>query len=231
MDPIDIIFFDAGGTLLYPEPAVGEAYAQAGRRHGVKASAGDLERAFAIAFDEKKGVSPPQDREWWKDVVTATYAPFGEPDDPDVLFAELYDHFASPEAWRLYPGARETLDALRRERGYRTGLVSNWDDRLPGLLDGLSLTPGLDPVVVSYRVGVEKPEPLIFEVALAEAGAVASRALMVGDDPLADYVGAAAVGMHAVLLDRTGRIPDDGSAIRRLEDLLALLPPLPPGEE
>ena len=44
-------------------------------------------------------------------------------------------------------------------------------------------------------------------------------------------IGAAAVGMHALLLDRAGRIPDDGSTIRRLADLLGLLPPRPPGEE
>ena len=43
---IELVYFDAGGTLLDPYPSVGAVYAQAGRRHGLSASATDLELAF-----------------------------------------------------------------------------------------------------------------------------------------------------------------------------------------
>ena len=51
--PVDIIFFDAGGTLLYPEPGVGEVYALYGRRHGVEVSPDALEASFREAFAQK----------------------------------------------------------------------------------------------------------------------------------------------------------------------------------
>lgn len=209
---IDMIFLDAGGTLLYPDPGVGEVYARAGARHGVPAGPHDLNAAFGRAFERKKGLGIPDYREWWRDVVRDTFAEFGEPDDPDALFDELYDHFAAADAWRLFPGALETVATLK-ERGYGVGLISNWDDRLPDLLEGLGLLPGLDPVVVSCRVGVEKPDRRIYETALREAGVPPHRALMVGDDEAADLHGARAAGLEAALvggpiLEKIGDLPD-----------------------
>ncbi len=220
---VEIIFFDAGGTLLYPDPPLGEVYARIGARHGLAAFPADLEEAFRRAFSRKRARAIPQDREWWRGVVIETFAAFGEPARPDALFDELYRHFARPEAWALFPGARAVPRELRR-RGYRTGLLSNWDDRLPGLLSGLRLLPGLDPLVISSEVGAEKPDPRIFDAALVRAGVPPGRALLVGDDPAADVEGARARGLHAVLFDPRGRGPADGARIRALADLLALLP-------
>jgi putative hydrolase of the HAD superfamily len=220
--PVDIIFLDAGGTLLRPEPGVGRVYSEAGGRHGVTADSHALEAAFLRAFRDKKRDSIPQDREWWRSVVAETFRGFGEPHDPAALFDDLYGHFARPDAWRLFPTAKETLRELRA-RGYRTGLISNWDDRLPDLLEGLGLLDGLDPVVVSYRVGAEKPAPRIYETALREAGVDADRALMVGDDREADFDGARACGMRAILLDRNARADGDGT-LRSLSGLLRLFP-------
>lgn len=223
MDPVDIIFFDAGGTLLYPEPGVGEAYSRAGHRYGIRAGPVETELAFARAYSEAQVTSRYQDRGWWRDVVRRTFEQLGTCTDPESLFEELYFHFQSPEAWRLYPEVPEVLGKLRR-RGYRTGLISNWDGRLPGLLEGLDVLSGLDPVVISHHVGVEKPSPLIYDRALNEAGVSPDRALMVGDDVEADIRGAHAAGMAAILIDWAGRHGDRPEAIRSLTDLLPRLP-------
>ena len=50
----------------------------------------------------------------------------------------LRDFFATPEAWRVYPDAIPVLRALRSD-GVRLGIVSNWDSRLPGVLEMLEL--------------------------------------------------------------------------------------------
>ncbi len=223
MEPhgIEIIFFDAGGTLLYPEPGVGETYARHGARHGVRAAPRDLEAAFRAAFRAKKRGGAPQDRRWWREVVERTYAPFGDPADPAALFDGLSAHFADPAAWRLFPDARPALDALAA-RGYRLGVVSNWDDRLPGLLAGHGLSALLCPVIVSGLVGAEKPDAAIYAAACDAAGVPPRAALMVGDDPAADRDGAVAAGLAAVLLDRGGRAP---GSIPDLSALPGLLPP------
>lgn len=219
---MDIIFFDAGGTLLYPEPGVGAAYAAAARRRGLFDDAGELEEAFSRAFAEKRRESIVQSRGWWLDVVRRTFAAVGETRDVTAVFDEVYHSFCRPDGWRLFPGARETLIELRR-RGYRTGVISNWDDRLPGVLEGLGLAEGLDPIVLSNEVGAEKPDPRIYRAAIDRAGIPTDRALMVGDDLEADHDGARAAGLAAILF-----APRDGEPdvpfVRALPELLDRLP-------
>ena len=223
MRNVEIVFFDAGHTLLFTYPRVGEVYAQAGRRYGLSVSPDGVEAAFRDAFVARKLDGRPQDRAWWRRLVLETFGRFGEASDPEALFADLYEHFTHPASWRLYEGALETLEALQA-RGYRTGLISNWDDRLPELLEGLGLVPLLEPRVISTFVGVEKPHRRIFETALAEAGVEPGQALMVGDDWEADVLGARAVGMHAVHVRANGHTTPDGVGIGRLGELLDWLP-------
>jgi putative hydrolase of the HAD superfamily len=218
----DIIFFDAGGTLIYPEPPVGEAYSAAAARHGIRAEPAVLEAGFGRAFAARKLDALPQDRAWWREIVRETMAPHGEADDFEALFTELYEHFASGAAWRIEGDAPATIRALR-DRGYRTGVVSNWDDRLPDVLADLGLAPLLDPQVVSCFVGAEKPDPRVFHAALEAAEVVPERALMVGDDREADVLGARAVGMSA--LHYVAGAEPEADRIGRLADLLDLYPP------
>lgn len=218
-----MIYFDAGGTLLEPWPPVGEVYAGAARRYGIEVEPDAVVAAFRATFMGKKLDGRPQDRAWWRDVVDRTFEAFGQASDPDGLFDDLYDHFTHPSSWRLFDGAREVVATLRA-RGYRTGLLSNWDDRLPELLEGLGLLSQLAPRVISYRVGVEKPHRRIFETALQEAGVAPEEALMVGDDWEADVIGARTLGMPAVYVERHGHSAPDGPSIGCLERLLDLLP-------
>ena len=82
------------------------------------------------------------------------------------------------------------------------GLISNWDNRLAGLIDGLGLGEELDTVVSSAEVGLHKPDPRIFELACERLGVDPREAAHVGDHHYADIVGARAVGMQPVLIDR-----------------------------
>ncbi len=125
--------------------------------------------------------------------------------------------------YRPYPEAIRTLKALRAE-GYRTGVVSNFSHRLPQVLAELGLAPHLDTVTYSFDVGAEKPHPRIFKAALARAGALPERVLMVGDSYEADYLGARHAGLHALLLCRGGTTPSPCPSIRTLADLPGLLP-------
>ena len=99
-------------------------------------------------------------------------------------------------------------------------MVSNWSPALPGLLEGLGLGPHLDFVVVSACEGCEKPEPEIFERALARAGVPAAAALHAGDDVGKDVHGARSVGILPVLVGPAALPP--GETCARVEDLWAL---------
>ena len=75
--------------------------------------------------------------------------------------------------------------------------------------------------------GVAKPDPAIFERALARAGVAPHEALHVGDSLREDYHGARAAGLSALLLERHGTGPAGISTIQSLEGVLRHAGPKP----
>ena len=124
------------------------------------------------------------------------------------------------EVRRALPGAAGILAAVRR-REARVGIVSNnlLEEQLDKLrtcgLDGL-----VDALVVSEDVGISKPDPGIFHVALDRLGIAPAEAVMVGDSWSADVVGARAAGIRAVWFNpRRVAPPGDDAAIGQLHAL------------
>ncbi|MFE6056827.1 HAD-IA family hydrolase [Kitasatospora sp. NPDC056446] len=130
----------------------------------------------------------------------------------------LYDTHMAPASWRPYPDAAPVLRELRR-RGVPVAVVSNigWDLRPIFRTHGLDEL--VDDYVLSYEVGAQKPDPVIFENACARLGLAPADVLMVGDDRTCDG-GATALGcaFHAVEHLPVDRRPD------ALTPLLAELP-------
>jgi FMN phosphatase YigB (HAD superfamily) len=78
--------------------------------------------------------------------------------------------------------------------------------------------------VISGLDGIEKPDPRIYELALARAGVTAGEAAFVGDNPEFDVDPPAALGMFPVLIDRRERHPQhDGARVTDLRALPAVL--------
>jgi putative hydrolase of the HAD superfamily len=110
-----------------------------------------------------------------------------------------------------------------RERGLALVIASNWDCSLPEWLRPTGILELVDEVVTSAEVGAAKPDPRVFERALAVAGVEPGAALHVGDKVDNDLEGAAAAGVRAVLVQREGEPPSGVEAIRSLRELAALL--------
>jgi putative hydrolase of the HAD superfamily len=92
-----------------------------------------------------------------------------------------------------------------RAAGLRTAVVTNGMSDLQWLkLDRAGLAPHFDAFVASSAVGIGKPDPRIFEVAMERLGSSAAAAWMVGDNPGRDVAGAQAAGIRSVWLDRGG---------------------------
>ena len=123
-----------------------------------------------------------------------------------------------------FPDAATSLGALRAS-GIRAAVVSNWDCSLGGVLAGLGLGGLLDAVVTSAEVGVPKPDPLIFESALAAVQCPPAHAILVGDSLEIDVAGGRAAGIRSVLLDRGASASDPGDVERifTLDNLPALI--------
>jgi len=102
-----------------------------------------------------------------------------------------------------YPDAVAALEALR-SRGLKLVCVSNWDCSLGAVLDRCGLAERLDGAISSAEAGARKPDPAIFEPALALAECEPQEALHVGDTREEDLEGAQAAGIRALLIDREG---------------------------
>jgi putative hydrolase of the HAD superfamily len=222
------VTLDAGGTLFEVAEPVGRTYARIAAEHGIVADPETLDAAFAEAFVWAPplafpGASPSRladhERAWWYAIVrhafgeTAAAAP-----GFDASFDDLFAHYARPEAWRVFPEVPGALTALRA-RGVASAVVSNFDSRLPGLIDGLGLGPLVDHVVYSARAGAAKPDVRLFRDAVARLGVAPAQVLHAGDSLHADVDGARAAGLHAALVARRGAPPAMAADVPVITDL------------
>lgn len=229
---IKAIFFDAAGTLIKPARQVGESYMVIARKYGLEASAAEIAERFRLCFHAAPPLAFPGapaariadlERAWWEDLVRRIFEPWDGFQRFDDCFAELFAYFARPEAWLLYPEAGETLSALKR-RGMILGVISNFDSRLIGILEGLGAAHWFEHIFVSSRVGCAKPDQEIFHAALKRHNLKAAEALHVGDSAEKDLHGANEAGLKGVLIERRRETVSNLSPrITSLRSILSLL--------
>ena len=116
----------------------------------------------------------------------------------------LLDHLNHERQFLAAEGARDALRALR-ERSVRLGIVSNCrrargGERMRGHLERTGLAEYFDPAAIAFsdEVGVHKPDPEIFLVALRALGASPEHAAHVGNNRWRDIAGALRLGMMTV---------------------------------
>lgn len=98
------------------------------------------------------------------------------------------------------PWSHPALQALQ-EAGYVLGAISNSDGSAARLLARHGLDRYLRFVIDSFVVGVEKPQPRIFGMALEHTGTAPQETVYIGDLYRVDVEGAHGMGMHGVLVD------------------------------
>ncbi|MDQ3982758.1 MAG: HAD-IA family hydrolase [Actinomycetota bacterium] len=229
---ITTAFFDAGETLLSPQPSWSGLSTTVLQRRGHDVTIEGLQTAwrhtaqlFQTAADEGRTFSTSHDEShrFWTNLYTTLLEYLGvhDPEAPE----ELYQTFSDPSNYNLFEDAIPTLEDLR-SRGIRLGVISNFESWLGVMLERLGITEFFDVLAISGDLGWEKPDPRIFKWAMDEAGAEPHECLHVGDSPNFDAVPAAELGMTGVLLDRYGRWNDldgDFARVSTLRDLTSLL--------
>ncbi len=233
MDSIRTIYFDVGGTILRANPSVGAIYADAVARLGHEVDAdrvnANFSRAWKRSLTRRAASGHVCDdallREDWLRIVLDSFAGLVPDTAAREAFDDLYERFSRSDAWRLADGAVETFEELAR-RGYRLGVLSNWDGRFEETLASVGILDYFELRVVSYRVGVEKPHPRIFREALDRAGARAGEVLHIGDSLEWDIRPARALGMRALWVTGgplTGS-PNDGESFDSVDSIAGVLP-------
>ena len=190
------VFLDALGTLVELEPpwvglraALGDGIPEAQLVSGVRA-----EMAYYKAHSHE-GRDPESLADLRRRSAELLSRELGTEVSVETLVESI--RFAP------YPDAVPALTQLR-SRGLKLVCVSNWDCSLGEVLERCGLAAHLDGAVSSAEAGARKPDPAIFEAALALAGCSADEAVHVGDTREEDVEGAEAAGIRALLLDREG---------------------------
>ena len=216
----DVVVFDVGGTLLgFHDRAPFQAFLAEAGLPAAEADAQALHaRLMAIIQRERDGAQGLGARgqelaDWWRGLFRLAW-----PERPD-LAAEMLRWLFDGRFDRLYDDVLPTLAALRAE-GLRLGIISNFGPHLPGVLERFEIDGHFDFVIVSAAVGLAKPDPRIFDLAVEASGRPPERLLYVGDHVGDDVEGARAAGLGAVLIDRGNR--QQGAACPRIADLREL---------
>jgi FMN phosphatase YigB (HAD superfamily) len=217
MTKIEGVIFDFHSTLVDggdPGTWIDKALARSGRpplpapvREEVCTHLDHLwQHAHTVDPASDRDLSPQRHR----DVFERTMARC--PGADDDLIAGLYATMT--DQWRVFDDAAPALRAVR-ERGARVAVLSNVGIDIRGCLARDGLDALVDVVVLSYEVGLVKPDPAIFALVLEKLGTTGGQTLMVGDSAR-DDVGGAALGIRTLILPRT-RGPVHGlAAVARL---------------
>jgi len=226
------ILLDAGGVLIFPQPDLLRPPLQA---LGVSPDVAEFERAhYRAMVVQDLAMVPPVKGTWWREYLVGYFAACGVAEDRCRELATEVAAATMGRAWtHVGTGAIAGLRALAA-LGLPIGVVSNSDGSVQAELRRLGVcyaASGREPpqpgvqvgvVVDSAVVGVAKPDPAIFGIALDALGVSASSTVLyVGDSLRYDVAGALAAGLQPVHLDPHGfcPAPDGHRHVRTLAEL------------
>lgn len=230
--PVRAVFLDAGNTLLFPQV---EKLAQDLEVAGFPISPEQFHQAEREGKKRLDEVLWPQIREgrvplssnniYWEYYLSSLSGLLdGTAETRAAAIDRVIAGFRNIHTWsKVLP---DTVPALKRLKaaGYYLAVISNSDGSVEGELQRAGLTDYLEFVIDSSVVGVEKPHPEIFQIALERSGFKPAEAVYVGDIHPTDVGGAELAGLRGILIDWVGAYPDATCPrITSLSELSALL--------
>ena len=209
------IFFDAGNTLLYPRL---DERARNLTAAGFPARVEDFLAAERDAKQKldvwlwpqiRKGEVPRTiDHYYWGEYLASLMRLIGAPESEHArLIQVVADGFRDIRTWSVVMPETPGYLASLKEQGYFLGVISNSVGTIEDQLQHVGLRDYFQAIFDSAIVGVEKPHPEIFQLALASARVAPNEAVFVGDTNATDVGGAQLAGLHGVLIDRINAYP------------------------
>jgi putative hydrolase of the HAD superfamily len=222
-EKLKALLFDFGGTLAFLDF---ELLAREFSREGRKLDALALEHAeYAgrAAIDRHLMSVPGKQADYaayehfFRGWMTAAGIPEEEFRECAAKFGAIH---REATLWRVVrPGTFEALEAFK-SAGYRLGIVSNAEGQVEADAKRFGLAPYFDVIIDSQVVGVAKPDPRIFQIALERLGAGPDEVRFAGDIYSIDVEGARAAGIEARLVDQHQRYTwVDHEKIRHIREL------------
>ncbi len=233
---IQAVFFDVGNTLLDPYPSIPAVVRDTLNRRGTPIEITCLEKALPAAealfvelaredpltWGDEQAIS----RIWYRYFLELLRPCLGDDEGTLAEAAGAAQRaFDEASSYAPYPDVRLALRALH-QRGLKLGVISDWGVALSVILGRFELTQYFDFTVISATARRAKPDPALYQLAVERANVTPDYALHVGDSYIRDVLGARAVGINPILIDRARMLSEgvpDCPLVYDLYELLDLL--------
>ena len=219
----NVLFWDFDGTLVFCHHLWSNSVLTVLRENGIEAELKDVRPHMASGYpwDIPYPHTEIKNEAWWPFLYqkfSAVYQSFGIPQNlADRLGPRTRHLILDISKYHLYHDTRVVLEKTL-EFGWQNILLSNNYPELRDTVRNLKLDQYFSDFVISGEIGLDKPQPEIFEYALTLAGQP-ERCYMIGDNPHADIEGAVNVGIPAFLVHRNTL----SKALNRFDTLTDLL--------
>lgn len=212
-----LLTFDITNTIIAVKQTAGYWYAEAAHEVGIESDvtkldqvAGPVRKELTAEFPHygyHLGLNP---KEWWTELIMRTFKAAGYDHDPlkyQLIGEILYFMFEGKKCYDVLPGSHSMLEKVK-EKDFSIGIISNFDERLPRILQEHNLIDYFDFIVSSATALYEKPDPRIFYDALRKTRMKPGETAHIGDDIVKDYWGAKNAGFQAFLYDPKRKLKD-----------------------
>ncbi|MDE0012379.1 MAG: HAD family hydrolase [Candidatus Poribacteria bacterium] len=215
---IKLVIFDVGQTLLFLTPSSEEVLFDRCQQLAIDVALEDLKRGCKAGelwvaqtiMEEQRGAPRMSDETFdmkWESIVLEE-ALKGRKENIDDLVKKLQDVRGPTQNWRATPETYQVLDGLQGT-DLSLGIVSNFPKTLPDLCRKVEIADYFDFIIASEEVGISKPDPKIFHLALQRGKVKAKEAVYVGDHPF-DILCAKKVPMPIIWFNKDNDSLPDG---------------------
>lgn len=209
---IKAIFFDAGGTFIHTREDQQELFVKLALKEGFLIDRTALTKRINDAAIKHNRYAELRDYRCtaesvfdnWKALLRDVF-PQEIPDDSfNRIYSQLYELHGKSSFYTVSSGFENALAALKKKNIW-LGIITNWDIRFESILHDLSINSYFDDVIVSAKVGIEKPSEEIYHAALRKNNIRPECSLMIGDSLEWDILPAEKIGMQTAFFS----LPDD----------------------
>jgi putative hydrolase of the HAD superfamily len=221
----DAVVFDCADTLLRLDPPRETIFGDAAAELGVALPPENIARAyelvdFALKAKSSQFTSKEAKSRFYFEFNSALCVALGIESSFKQLHPLLIRRFTERRRWVAFADAAETLHAIRQHTPVHA--LANWDGGLDSVLAQAGLRDLLSDVAASATLGAEKPARACFDAFLKRNALLPDRVVYIGNEYLADVVGARRAGLIPILLDRHNHLPDaDCLRVHTLRDLVS----------
>jgi putative hydrolase of the HAD superfamily len=238
MSRIKVVLFDLGSTLVYSKDPWPPIYERADRalvevlnRLGLRIDPADFFTEFGGFIRSYYDNRPSNELEQTTFAVLRLWLVrkgFRNVSDPEMHAALDAMYAITQQNWFLEEDALPTLETLK-SLGYHLGLISNTSDdgNVQRIVDRWGLRPFFETIITSAALGIRKPDPRIFKVALDHLHVQPGAAAMVGDMLDADVLGANQLGIYSIWITHRAPAPDEGELAIQPQAVITELSQIP----